>query len=67
MHVVVAAARGVQLAARMALAMLTRNATWTSSRSLRGFEMNGDCAAVAHHDNWEDEATGVVSKLYLFY
>ena len=29
-------------------------------RGLRGFEMNGECAAVAHHDDWEDEVTGAV-------
>lgn len=31
----------------------------TNGRSLRGFEIpEGECAAVAHHDNWEDETTG---------
>ena len=30
-----------------------------ANRALRGFEMPfGECAAVAHHDNWEDEVTG---------
>ena len=30
-----------------------------ATRALRGFEMPfGECAAVAHHDNWEDEVTG---------
>lgn len=29
------------------------------SRTLRGFEVpQGECAGVAHHDNWEDETTG---------
>jgi hypothetical protein len=33
-----------------------------ASRSLRGFELPpGDCAGIAHHDNWEDEASGAVS------
>jgi len=30
----------------------------SSARHLRGFDLNGECAAVAHHDNWEDEVTG---------
>ena len=31
----------------------------SAARSLRGFEVpEGECAGVAHHDNWEDETTG---------
>ena len=29
-------------------------------RRLKGFEMDGHCAVVAHHDHWEDEASGIV-------
>ena len=31
-------------------------------RQLKGFEMDGHCAVVAHHDHWEDEATGTVRR-----
>ena len=31
-------------------------------RRLKGFEMDGHCAVVAHHDHWEDEATGTVRR-----
>ena len=33
-----------------------------ASRELRGVDMMGECAVVAHHDNWEDEASGQVRQ-----
>lgn len=27
---------------------------------MRGVDLNGECAAVTHHDDWEDEVTGMV-------
>ena len=30
-------------------------------RQLKGVPMDGACSVVSHHDNWEDEATGMVS------
>ena len=30
------------------------------ARSLKGVDMMGQCAVVAHHDVWEDEDTGQV-------
>lgn len=39
------------------------NATVQTGRNLRGFQIpEGDCAGIAHHDSWEDEATGAVSS-----
>ena len=29
-------------------------------RRLKGVPMDGECAKLAHHDNWEDDATGKV-------
>ena len=31
------------------------------SRRLKGVPMDGECAKLAHHDSWEDDATGMVS------
>ena len=31
-----------------------------SNRALHGVDMMGECAVVAHHDSWKDEATGQV-------
>ena len=45
----------------MLLLPTSRRRNDTALRELRGFDLNGACAGVAHHDDWEDEVTAEVT------